>query len=281
LLYFHSTILYFSLLYFTFTLLYFTSLHITLLSFTALYFAILFLTLLHFTLLLLHFNLLYYILLYYTLLYFYFILLYFTLLYFTLLYYTFLYFTSLLLYFTLHKCEYSLSGPDWSECVHTFCCKYKPRRIPGPVSARWRKCKGHSFWQPFWEGTPMRKWWSGRSVTFFGRALVPGVTKSSVINTNLSFTHPKKKTIKFISTWIRRSRFHRNFPSQQIYCTRSFIVVCLVQFTLNYSLMARQRNNSSSDVTATTCFGHTTIIKWHTVVYCLKLFAWLQQLLAG
>jgi hypothetical protein len=31
----------------------------------------------------------------------------------------------------------------------------------------------------------------------------------------------------------------------------------------------------SSDVTATTCFGHTTIIRWHTVVYSLKLFAWL------
>jgi hypothetical protein len=30
---------------------------------------------------------------------------------------------------------------------------------------------------------------------------------------------------------------------------------------------------SSSDVIATTCFGHTTIIKWYTVVYCLKLFA--------
>jgi hypothetical protein len=30
---------------------------------------------------------------------------------------------------------------------------------------------------------------------------------------------------------------------------------------------------SSSDVIATTCFGHTTIIKWHTVVYCLKLLA--------
>jgi hypothetical protein len=40
-------------------------------------------------------------------------------------------------------------------------------------------------------------------------------------------------------------------------------------------LVIRQRNNSSSssDVTATTCFGHTTIIKRDTVVYCLKLFA--------
>jgi hypothetical protein len=33
---------------------------------------------------------------------------------------------------------------------------------------------------------------------------------------------------------------------------------------------------SSSDVIAITCFGHTIIIKWHTVVYCRKLFAWLQ-----
>jgi hypothetical protein len=30
---------------------------------------------------------------------------------------------------------------------------------------------------------------------------------------------------------------------------------------------------SSSDVIATTCFGHTTIIMWHKVVYCRKLFA--------
>jgi hypothetical protein len=29
---------------------------------------------------------------------------------------------------------------------------------------------------------------------------------------------------------------------------------------------------SFSDIIATTCFGHTTIIKQHTVVYCLKLF---------
>jgi hypothetical protein len=29
----------------------------------------------------------------------------------------------------------------------------------------------------------------------------------------------------------------------------------------------------SSDVIATTCFGHTTIIKQHTVVYCLKLYS--------
>jgi hypothetical protein len=30
---------------------------------------------------------------------------------------------------------------------------------------------------------------------------------------------------------------------------------------------------SSSDFIATTCFGHTTIIRGHTVVYCLKLLA--------
>jgi hypothetical protein len=30
---------------------------------------------------------------------------------------------------------------------------------------------------------------------------------------------------------------------------------------------------SSSDVIATTCFGHTTIIKRYAVVYYLKLFA--------
>jgi hypothetical protein len=36
-------------------------------------------------------------------------------------------------------------------------------------------------------------------------------------------------------------------------------------------LMVRQRNNSSSptlEVIATPWFGHTTIIKWDTVVYC-------------
>jgi hypothetical protein len=49
-------------------------------------------------------------------------------------------------------------------------------------------------------------------------------------------------------------------------------------------LMVPQRDNyfsSSSDIIVTTCFGHMTIIKCHTVVYCLKLFAWLQKLLAG
>jgi hypothetical protein len=37
---------------------------------------------------------------------------------------------------------------------------------------------------------------------------------------------------------------------------------------------------SSSDVIVK-CFGHTTIIKRRTVVCYLKLFAWLQELLAG
>jgi hypothetical protein len=45
-------------------------------------------------------------------------------------------------------------------------------------------------------------------------------------------------------------------------------------------LTVRQRNNSSSPPLmlhiTTTCFGHTTIIRCHTVVYCLKLFAWMQ-----
>jgi hypothetical protein len=33
----------------------------------------------------------------------------------------------------------------------------------------------------------------------------------------------------------------------------------------------------SSDVTATTCFGHTTIIKWHTVVTYYTLHIQLNQ----
>jgi hypothetical protein len=42
-------------------------------------------------------------------------------------------------------------------------------------------------------------------------------------------------------------------------------------YILIQQLMVRQRNNSSSPL-ATTCFGHTTIIRRHTVVNCPKLF---------
>jgi hypothetical protein len=37
--------------------------------------------------------------------------------------------------------------------------------------------------------------------------------------------------------------------------------------------LATQQFFSCADVIATTCFGHTTIIRRHTVVYCLKLLA--------
>jgi hypothetical protein len=46
-------------------------------------------------------------------------------------------------------------------------------------------------------------------------------------------------------------------------------------YRLNKAIMgpATQQFSSSSDVIATTCLGHTTIIKRHTVLFCLKLFA--------
>jgi hypothetical protein len=51
-------------------------------------------------------------------------------------------------------------------------------------------------------------------------------------------------------------------------------------FQINKAIMGPSTQQfffSSSDVIATTCFGHTTIIKQHTVVYCFKLFPWLQS----
>jgi hypothetical protein len=43
-------------------------------------------------------------------------------------------------------------------------------------------------------------------------------------------------------------------------------VVC-VQLCTIMGPSTQQFFFSSSDVIATTCFGHTAIIKWHTVVY--------------
>jgi hypothetical protein len=71
----------------------------------------------------------------------------------------------------------------------------------------------------------------------------------------------------------RRYLFHLLIETSfAFYGTWTFISI------INKAIMGSSTQQfffSPSDVIATTCFGHTTIIQRHTVVYCLKLLAWL------
>jgi hypothetical protein len=42
---------------------------------------------------------------------------------------------------------------------------------------------------------------------------------------------------------------------------------------INKAIMGPSTQQIFSSSVIATCFGHMTIIKWHTVVYCLKLLA--------
>jgi hypothetical protein len=54
---------------------------------------------------------------------------------------------------------------------------------------------------------------------------------------------------------------NKNYYIEAFFVKQKYISVIIIIFF------------SSSDVTGTTCFGHRTIIRRRTVVYCLKLLA--------